>query len=511
MVVPDSNIMKNGSIKRLRDSQIENSPYSRPIKKITPNSSHEDLSATISNEGSLNFTPRTSRQESLYNMKKIFQKTYSQTKLGLFSSKKQVNTLETAIPTTPKQQLPTTTTSPEKNNILWSTPNSLTSLRTISNDLDDCRNRNLITDFSELSIINSSSSSIYSTQQSHPIFEIPEIIDNIVKQLYLIENEQDLSNGHHKKDVNRENTSTVVSCLAVSKTWNKVSKGYLMRDLKFTKSTSLTNFLSQCSTKKTTPQSLILHKMSDINNNNSRGLEIIIDPKQLRHLEYYVCPNILPPVNWFQSLTKLEKLILPGNKLINDSYLIQICRYLPNLKVLDLRACDNITDAGIVAVGTHCKQLVSCNIGRHRNGSSITGLSVVALAKNTMIRTLGLAGCDITDASMWELAQKCGKNIERLSLNNCNKLTNFSLPMLFAFNYFPNLNVLEIQNIAKITDVRHMVRYKIWKRSQRIPILIKGCDRITKLIHEEERQIKAQSLKTARKDMTLWVNQLENE
>ncbi|KAL3233901.1 Antagonist of mitotic exit network protein 1 [Nakaseomyces bracarensis] len=508
MIFPTTQNMENGSVKRVRDVQLENSPYGRPTKKITPNSSQEDLSLAYNDITPEPTTPQKKfSSNSKLNFKKIFQRKFSSPKLNLYLYSPKVSD-ENLI----QNCLPTPTGTPIKQDRIWSSPSSLSSLTSIPN-FEECKNERLINDFSELSIINSCDSSIFSVERPHKIFEIPEIVENIFKQLSTIEQETIVSGKSKKKHKDSEKinvTPSLSNCIAVNKLWYQVGKQILMENLCFSSTSKFKHFLSHTKNFVAKPNILILHKLNSLVEADILGLEDFVDPTELKILEFYVCPNILPPISWFKKTSKLETLVLPGNKLIDDNYLIQISRHMPNLKTIDLRACDNISDAGIVAISTHCKNLVNCNIGRHRNSNKITGLSVIALAKHTKIETLGVAGCSINDASLWELAQICGKNIKRLSLNNCSQLTNFSIPMLFAFNYFPNLSVLEIRNLNQITDVRHLVRFKLWKRSMKIPVLIEGCNRISKLITIEEDKLKNQSFKNARKDMTTWVNQPDN-
>lgn len=173
---------------------------------------------------------------------------------------------------------------------------------------------------------------------------------------------------------------------------------------------------------------------------------------------------------------------------------------------MDLRACDNVSDSGVVCIAFNCPKLKTFNIGRHRQGNLITSVSLVALGKYTQVETVGFAGCDIDDAGIWEFARLNGENVKRLSLNSCRLLSDYSLPILFALNSFPNLAVLEIRNLDKITDVRHFVKYNLWKKSMSAPILIEACERITKLIDEEESRVKRINSFIALKDMTAWAN-----
>lgn len=54
-----------------------------------------------------------------------------------------------------------------------------------------------------------------------------------------------------------------------------------------------------------------------------------------------------------------------------------------------------------------------------------------------------------------------GDNVERLSLNNCKLLTDYSIPYLLGFKYFPKLSVLEIRFLDNLKDVRLIVKFKL--------------------------------------------------
>ena len=50
------------------------------------------------------------------------------------------------------------------------------------------------------------------------------------------------------------------------------------------------------------------------------------------------------------------------------------------------------------------------------------------------------------------------------------------------------------------------MKYNLWKKSLDAPILIEACERITKLIDQEENRVKRINSLVALKDMTAWVN-----
>ena len=234
------------------------------------------------------------------------------------------------------------------------------------------------------------------------------------------------------------------------------------------------------------PASLVLHKLTKLTQQQLDAVVPLVASPNLKWLELYICPKVQPPLLLFQRSCNLEKLVLPGNRCVTDALLMNIAPHLGKLRVLDLRACDQVTDGGVLSITTNCPQLEVCNLGRHRNGDAITSVSLVALARNTRVDTVGAAGCHVTDAGIWELAMHRGAHIKRLSLNNCRLLTNNSVPALLALNYFPNLAVLEIRDVKHITNLQPIVAYTRAKRSIGCPVLIEGGERIDHLIRQEE-------------------------
>ncbi|EGA75980.1 Amn1p [Saccharomyces cerevisiae AWRI796] len=379
-------------------------------------------------------------------------------------------------------------------------------------------------------------------QRSHAVFEIPEIVENIIKMIVSLESanipkerpclRRNPQSYEHSllmyKDEERakkawsaaqqlqdpplvgrkeKKQGALFSCMMVNRLWLNVTRPFLFKSLHFKSVHNFKEFLrtSQETTQVMRPSHFILHKLHQVTQPDIERLSRM-ECQNLKWLEFYVCPRITPPLSWFDNLHKLEKLIIPGNKNIDDNFLLRLSQSIPNLKHLDLRACDNVSDSGVVCIALNCPKLKTFNIGRHRRGNLITSVSLVALGKYTQVETVGFAGCDVDDAGIWEFARLNGKNVERLSLNSCRLLTDYSLPILFALNSFPNLAVLEIRNLDKITDVRHFVKYNLWKKSLDAPILIEACERITKLIDQEENRVKRINSLVALKDMTAWVN-----
>ena len=336
-------------------------------------------------------------------------------------------------------------------------------------------------------------------QQSHAVFEIPEIVENIIKMMVSLESanipkerpclrrnpqsyahsllmykdeeraKKAWSQTQQLRDPplvrhNEKTQGALFSCMMVNRLWFNITRPFLFGSLHFKSVYNFKEFVrsSDKTDQVVKPSHFILHKLHQITQSDIEKLSKKVGCQNLKWLEFYVCPRVTPPLSWFDNLQKLEKLIIPGNKHIDDNFLLRLSQNLPSLKHLDLRACDNVSDSGVVCIALNCPKLKTFNIGRHRHGNLITSVSLVALGKYTQVETVGFAGCDIDDAGIWEFARLNGQNVERLSLNSCRLLTDYSLPILFALNSFPNLAVLEIRKLDKITAVSytHLDVYK---------------------------------------------------
>ncbi|AJQ13928.1 Amn1p [Saccharomyces cerevisiae YJM1385] len=534
-------VSSNGSFKRGRDIQSLESPCTRPLKKMSPSPSFTSLKMEKPFKDIVRKYGGHLHQSS-YNP--------GSSKVELvrpdLSLKTDQSFLQSSVQTTPNKKscneyLSTPEATPLKNT---ATENAWATSRVVSASslsiVTPTEIKNILVDeFSELKLGQPLTAQ---HQRSHAVFEIPEIVENIIKMIVSLESanipkerpclRRNPQSYEHSllmyKDEERakkawsaaqqlrdpplvghkeKKQGALFSCMMVNRLWLNVTRPFLFKSLHFESVHNFKEFLrtSQETTQVMRPSHFILHKLHQVTQPDIERLSRM-ECQNLKWLEFYVCPRITPPLSWFDNLHKLEKLIIPGNKNIDDNFLLRLSQSIPNLKHLDLRACDNVSDSGVVCIALNCPKLKTFNIGRHRRGNLITSVSLVALGKYTQVETVGFAGCDVDDAGIWEFARLNGKNVERLSLNSCRLLTDYSLPILFALNSFPNLAVLEIRNLDKITDVRHFVKYNLWKKSLDAPILIEACERITKLIDQEENRVKRINSLVALKDMTAWVN-----
>lgn len=321
-------------------------------------------------------------------------------------------------------------------------------------------------------------------------------------------------------NVPSNNTNNLFNCLMVNKLWYKITLEILYQNLHFDTEIKLKNFNNHFSNSysndfKIHPKSLVLHKLKDIKQSDIDLISSKINPMDLKWIEFYICPKVLPSIELFtisnSILDKLEKIVLPGSKLIDDNYLKIISENCLNLKILDIRACELITDSGIYHIGNNCPNLEVLNIGRHSRGELISDYGISSIIRNTNIKTLGLAGCGITNRTLWELAIIKGSQIERLSLNNCWKLNDNGLSKILKFDYLVKLSVLEIRNCYKLTEFKNFVEFKRRQKSKRkINILIECCDLLQRKFKDAELKLDLEISSRIFNDISEWINDDSN-
>ncbi|KAI9317667.1 hypothetical protein BX666DRAFT_1857129 [Dichotomocladium elegans] len=194
---------------------------------------------------------------------------------------------------------------------------------------------------------------------------------------------------------------------------------------------------------------------------------------RIESLELYVCDPVTDDaVLGFLKGGGLRRVVLAGCYRVTDALILAVAATSPRLEHLDLRACGNISDASIAAIATRCPRLAHLNVGRIRDRQKITSASIVSVAEHTSVTVLGLAGCDIDDTAMIRLAEHRHRHLERISVNNCHRLTNRSIRA--HVRLCTNLSVFEMKECDLIDDwesVAELVQRKV---------LLTLCDRQNK-------------------------------
>ncbi|KAL6452479.1 AMN1 Antagonist of mitotic exit network protein 1 [Candida maltosa Xu316] len=305
--------------------------------------------------------------------------------------------------------------------------------------------------------------------------------------------------------------SPLLNCLLVNKMFYKVTCDVLSQKFYSSDETQLTKFIDNqgVTTVKFQPTLFILHKLFQTKQPLFDQVISHINFSNLSWFELYMCPKILPPISIFQQCgTKLKKLIITGSKIIDDSFVSQLSKYCPNLETIDFRASELISDFGIYQISNHCKRLKSINFGRKNKGHFITDSSISRLIEhNRELNTIGLAGCFITDKTLFEIAYKL-PNITRLSLNNCHHLSNHSISMIFSnSHFFQKLSVLELRFNLQIVDLKSLIEFKRRQKYHHdIILLLELCETLMYKMRQQEFEMDKLISQKIFQDISDWAN-----
>jgi len=378
-------------------------------------------------------------------------------------------------------------------------------------------------------------------QHSPSIFEIPEIVHMIVEfsdiqntvipqesspirrkplsfnHALLIHGDKKLAEIALNEQSPNQSTSRGVlfNCLLVNKLFHQVTLEILGKKVFFSDEHKLQKFLNSCKIK-FRPQLFVLHKLFQLKQSAIETIKNRINFDELEWLELYMCPKLLPTSEFLSSMGKLKKLILTGSKVVDDNFLSMVSKNCPNLQILDIRACELVSDSGIYQIGNECRKLTNINFGRKSNGYLVTDHSVSRLiSKNSNLETVGLAGCNVSDQICWDLATNC-PNLQRLSLNNCPMLLNQSIPMILAQNdtlarYFTKLSVLELRFNYQITQWQPIIAFKRRQEFSGMPVLVELCEDLTLKMRQQEFEMDRLISQRILEDILDWVNASDDD
>lgn len=366
------------------------------------------------------------------------------------------------------------------------------------------------------------------------IFDIPEITHRIIEfvdaQNTVILQEdtpvrrKPLSSNHallmHGKEILSETTQTssseysgaLHSCLLVNKLFHTITSEILNKKLMFQSETQLTQFTRSTSNKK--PELLIFHKLFTTRQAVLDTLAVSsLCLDNLRWLQFYMCPKLYPSVDFLTP--SLTKLIITGSKVVDDTFLSTVLAKCPGLQVLDIRACELVTDSGVYQIGKNCTRLTTINLGRKNKGNLITDHSLSKLIlNNRQLSTVGLAGCHITDKTIWDLAIHTLAHLQRLSLNNCPFITNHLIPLILSRRnnfFFNHLLVLELRFNNQLTDLIPIIQFKRRQNSKGTPLLVEVCEPLMMRLRQLELEMDKMISKRIFKDILDWVNEEDGD
>lgn len=372
------------------------------------------------------------------------------------------------------------------------------------------------------------------------IFEIPEIVHKILEYVdmdctyipreqtpirrkplsyehaFLIHGDKNLAQSAVKEQSSfntkpQSYSNSMLNCLLVNRLFHQIASEVISKRFHFSDEQKFINYLSSKSTIKFKPEVFVLHKLFRTKQHSIAKLQQQIDFSNLKWLELYMCPRLTPTIDFLSP--KLTRLIITGSRVFDDDCLKMVSTHCRNLQVLDIRACELVTDAGIYQVGENCRKLTMINFGRKQKGHLVTDSSVSHLVRNNhKLTTVGLAGCHISDNTVWELAIHCSQSLERLSLNNCPGILNQSIPLILSRRnqnqsfYFENLSVLELRFNLQLTNWLPIIEFKRRQEYRGIPMLIEICETLMMRMRQQELHMDKQISQRIFTDILSWAN-----
>lgn len=360
---------------------------------------------------------------------------------------------------------------------------------------------------------------------THAIFGVPELVYKIIEyadaQHVLVPKEtspmrRNQTQTRSKASLLQRTTygshQVMHSCLLVNKLFNKVAREIMSTRVFFSNEANFKIFSQNDASyfNAFKPRTFVLNKLFYARQASLERVASSLKCAEMEWLEIFMCPKLKPPITFFHA--PLKTLVITGSKVFDDEHLMAAADRCPNLEVVDVRACELVTDCGIYALAKKCRRLRSINVGRKRKGHLITDSSILPLvSSNPRLQTVGLAGCSITDRTLWEIAVTCGKYLERLSLNCCPYITDQSLPAILSHNLTPKLSVLEIKHIENITNFDPIVNFKRRQISNGIVMLIETCDTLLGRLRECEHKMDSVISQRIFRDISEWANSPEDE
>lgn len=268
---------------------------------------------------------------------------------------------------------------------------------------------------------------------------------------------------------------------------------------------------------------IVLHKLKLIE--DADVLPLTSWFHNLHIIEFYICEKLTDRIviSIAENCPQLQQLLMPGCAKVTDQGIAQVALHCPRMRHLDLRACSNVSDESLILVARHCRDLWHLNVGRVSAAGRVTGKSIVEIAKNTTLNTLGLAGCAMTDDAVIEIARYSRSGLHRyvvflfvcllanmihevththtqtqtsnsnfclyffcfhsISLNSCPLLTSASVRALMQL--CPNLAVLEIKQCLLVTDMATLYRFSTRR------VLVELCPELQKRLVDFKCELQA--------------------
>ncbi|XP_062437632.1 F-box and leucine-rich repeat protein 13 isoform X2 [Rhea pennata] len=190
--------------------------------------------------------------------------------------------------------------------------------------------------------------------------------------------------------------------------------------------------------------------MADCQKITDAGLKMIAPLKYILVLNLADCIRVgdggIKPFVEGSSGATLRELNLTNCIQVTDASVAKIAQRCRNLTYLNLRYCENVTDAGIEALG-NMPSLISIDI----SGTSVSDMGLRALGCSGKIKELSISECqNISDTGIQEFCQDT-KHLEYCHVSYCPQLTDETVKAL-AFHCH-KLTSVNIAGCPKMTDL----------------------------------------------------------
>ncbi|XP_058766043.1 uncharacterized protein LOC131639578 [Vicia villosa] len=144
----------------------------------------------------------------------------------------------------------------------------------------------------------------------------------------------------------------------------------------------------------------------------------------------------------FQVSSQLKSLCLADNSSINDESIITVASIFPNLQLLDLNGCDDISEKGICHVLSRC-----CKI-RYLNLSDCCEIRLLEMNFVVpQLEVLNLSYTRVDDKTLYEISKSC-HGLLQLKLAYCNYVTEKG--MIHVVENCTQLKEIDLRNCKKV-------------------------------------------------------------
>ncbi|KAK3245209.1 hypothetical protein CYMTET_45213 [Cymbomonas tetramitiformis] len=157
---------------------------------------------------------------------------------------------------------------------------------------------------------------------------------------------------------------------------------------------------------------------------------------------------------------------------IADAALFAVVQHSRKLRYLNITACKQVTDEGLLAVGKRCPQLQHLLCGSNRK---LTDASIRALAWCRSLRSLSIEASNANDISLFMIGKHCTA-LQALNISSCLNVTDTGICQFFALQNrtLKQVNLSFCQNVLDST-ILHLTEFC----PQLKELLVSGCTAVT--------------------------------